>query len=351
MLGDWRRTVKLVRQIAALMRKRNETLVFGVIGIAISAVALPFVGGWGRALLVLLVLLAASVVVRDALSLLRFAREKHVPMIVIVGKSDDEADSTVQQACAMLAPLGFDEHEFHEYWRVARDDFVVRRHAHLSRQPREWTELTRVFEEKLRRVAARLEGRVVFHVFLNCPVALAVGLGASIRNQHEVVLYQYEAGPRKYVRVMELTEDNIRRLRTQAPTPPTHVEAEPYASLTEEVYVSIHLGPHDPKGATEIEAARSGKSAIHIRNKHLNWLAPEIDWVQVSQEVITELLKLLGGSTRCIHLVLSTPVAVAFAIGMGLGIQSRVSVYSWFTQTGNYAQVLNLQKLKASERH
>jgi hypothetical protein len=87
-------------------------------------------------------------------------------------------------------------------------------------------------------------------------------------------------------------------------------------------------------------------AAMHLRNTYGGVLATGDDWLHVEQEVASVLLELVGGGVSRVHLCLSSPVVLAFGIGMALGAQSPVTVYHWFAGTQEFRAVLDLERLR-----
>jgi hypothetical protein len=75
-------------------------------------------------------------------------------------------------------------------------------------------------------------------------------------------------------------------------------------------------------------------------------LKPDDDWILCAREIIT-LLHRQYSTVRPnrLHIFLSTPVALAFLLGMGIDHQMHVTVYNWFATQGRYAPILPLERL------
>ena len=87
-------------------------------------------------------------------------------------------------------------------------------------------------------------------------------------------------------------------------------------------------------------------AVVHVRNTYGSVLSVDADWLRVAQEVVTELLELVGSGVQRVHLCLSSPVVLAFCIGMALGTQSPITVYNWFAAAQEYRPVLELERLR-----
>jgi len=52
-----------------------------------------------------------------------------------------------------------------------------------------------------------------------------------------------------------------------------------------------------------------------------------------------------------VHLALSCPLPLAFAIGMALGIQAAVRIYNWYADRTAHAPVIDLNKMRTLGWH
>ena len=124
------------------------------------------------------------------------------------------------------------------------------------------------------------------------------------------------------------------------------IETSDYqALLPAEIFVSLRLSAIDPKPDVDRLATKHNLPAIHIRNKFDDQLTPQHDWLTVAREIVTVLYAARNAGAERIHLCMTGPVPLAFAIGMGLGHQLPVTVYQWFRSERTYHPVLALEML------
>jgi hypothetical protein len=340
------------RKVGELVWTRKWEAILGIVGIALAVGAgVPAYIGIPSIVIALLLIVD---LIRETRATMRLVREKHVPLVVVVGKGDDEFQAMIDDVWAVMKPLGFDERQFDNDWDVERDDLVVRRESDLPRMSRPWVELSHRFERKAARLSAKLQGRTVFHLFLNSPASLAMGLGALLGSRYEIVLHHLQRGvsPLPYVPVIDFSQAQnqglagMQAVKRRATRPYQFIAVEQPQAMADEIFLSLHLAGHDPKGDVEALAVAKGVPAVHVRNTYGSVLAKDDDWLGVAQEVVTELLELVGSGLRRVHVCLSCPVVLAFAIGMALGTQSPITVYNWFAATQEYRPVLELEKLR-----
>ncbi|WP_169302697.1 SAVED domain-containing protein [Thermobaculum terrenum] len=220
--------------------------------------------------------------------------------------------------------------------------------------------MVKKFRKAVDHIESRVRRDVVFHIFLNCPAALAVGLGASIDCLKKVVVYHYNVAPEpvselngslsgsyRYLRVIDLSNISPHILKQRVGPNYDYINKQ-QVLITDgnDVCMALGLSSHNPGAAARSFAQKNKWSLICLDNKYNGHLSRDQDWLQVMREVVSELLRLGGQEGVRIHLVLSAPIAMAFAIGMGLGMQMQVTVYNWFRERQTYIRVLDLNKLQ-----
>ncbi len=297
---------------------------------------------------------------------LKLARERHVPLVVFVPPPEMPEGSVLDAYSAMIGDVaravrqeGFDEREFVSRFGVAQDEWALWRDTALPGEQEEWRQAVRRFGLRVHRLAHKLGEQHVFHIFLRCPAALAVGLGAAVGTHHRLVVYHHQPGepggpyipvvnsPRQKACPERRRREPLRvRLGKQVEQPYQYITVEQPEEMTQEVYVSLFLARHDPRGDVERVAQAVHSGVVHIRSARPGVLTADDDWLLVAREVVDVLLGLIGqAEVRRIHLALSCPVALAFVLGVGLGTQSAITVYNWFKSEQALHPVLVLDQL------
>ena len=246
---------------------------------------------------------------------------------------------------------GFREREFQSTFHIERGDRALRREQWLSPEQWAWEDLMARFRARVNRLEWLLPGQRVFRLFLNCPAALALGMGAVIRRMHKVVVYHWQNGI--------YTPVSVTPPRGRVAPPYRFIEVKEPEVLTAETYVSFHLADHDPRSNVQALADQEGCAAVHIRNTCDDVLPLDTDrvtaaydvlldadWTVVAREVAGVLRDLATRpEVKRLHLALSCPVPLALTIGMGLGTPSAITVYDWFREEQAYHPVLALDQL------
>ncbi len=197
----------------------------------------------------------------------------------------------------------------------------------------------------------------MFHIFLNCPAALAIGLGSIIGTKYEVVLHHYQkgSGDNPYYPVIDfyslstLNQDGVHILKSRVNAPNQFIRVEEPQTLSSIVLVSLFLAGHDLKGDVEKISNERKIPALHIRSTMEGTIPLNADWLRASREVASCLLNLASNKEiKTIELYLSCPIILAFAIGMAFGTQTPIEVYNWFPVSKGYKPVLGLNRLRQS---
>lgn len=285
-------------------------------------------------------------------------KEKHIPLMVIVGKSDNEFNSMTYSVLQAMEEHGFDEEFFKKEFGLERDDWRIKGESFLSENPKEWEKLVHRFEDKLNRLEEKLMGHKVYHLFLNCPTVLATGMGAIMGTKYEVVLYQHDPGMGKslyhpfidFHSIRESNPEGVHILKSRVNPANKFFDIEENCTGFPDMVMSIFAAGHDPKGdvekAVEMETCKDSYSVMHLRSKTEGTLPKDADWMRISQELATNVLNQVSiKDIKSIKLCISAPVIIGFSLGMAIGTHSPVSLCNWFKNKESYYTVLNLNKL------
>jgi len=334
-----------------------------ILGMHVWAISLEHpISMYLKIILSLIFLIILVDLFRTANTARKVFQEKHIPLVVAVGRSDDETrgddevSAMVSDVLDSMSEYHFDERTFADDFHIARDNWLVERKSSLSDDSTEWTGLVHRFRDKSVRLSAKsgLKGKKVFHLFLMCPSALAMGLGAVTGIHQETVLHHFQRGTgstHPYLPLIDfhsrsdLSRGGLHDLKSKATQPYEYIRVEAPNTLTKVVPVSLHLSGHDPK--SEVDKLAYGRllSAVHIRNTYNNTLSADADWFKVANEVADVLLGLSSrAEVEKIELYPSCPAIIAFAVGMVLGVHARIEAFQWDGE--NYYSVFSLNKLR-----
>ena len=335
-----------------LLHEKRDTLL-GILGAGLALAAglpLPLIIVAALVLLFLVVGLVHEVRVA-----IRMYEEKHIPLVVVVGRTDEEVTSMMADVISSMKRWGFDEKRFNADFNLDREHWLVRRESDLPANAVDWQKLVHRFEDKVIKLSAKLKGTKVFHLFLNCPVALAFGLGAVLGTKYEVVIHHFQRSDAHspYTPVIDLvsagvlSKEGAHIIKTKVTQPYKFVELKWPGELGEATLVSLHFAFHDPSGDVAREAAKRSLPVVYIRNVYGTTLPLDSDWLLVAREIATVLIDIASHpEVRRVELFQSCIVSLAFAIGIALGTQTPISIQHWFSAESQYHTVLSLEKLR-----
>jgi hypothetical protein len=75
---------------------------------------------------------------RECLQARQIRKEKHIPIVVVVGKGRDVADSTWQDALRAMEGWGFDAECFRRDFDVEKEDLLIHYEEPLPANPTQW---------------------------------------------------------------------------------------------------------------------------------------------------------------------------------------------------------------------
>ena len=305
-----------------------------------------------------LALLLAIDIIGAIVHEIKMARVRHVPLTVFVPSRQIPEGSILDAYSAMMADVvstvekvRFDEKEYRVRFGVTQEEWALWRSAPLPTDTSQWRRLVRRFSVRIHRLARKLGEQRVFHVFLRCPSALAVGLGAAMGTHYQVVVHHYQPGEGKgpYIAVSDASNSDrgLRaRLGDEVERPYQHITVAEPTRMTSEMWVAVFLARHDPRGDVEKRAEETDSGAVHICGSRSRALQGDDDWLALAREIAHVLLGLVARKeVDRIHLVLSCPVALAFLLGIAVGPQSAVTVHNWFRSEQMLHPVLAIDQL------
>lgn len=298
---------------------------------------------------------------------IKLQKEKNVPFLVVIGKPENEYKDTLNEVEVAFDHFGLDVQTIKKNFRLHQEDWIYHQDSKLSSEPNQWQEAIAKIGEKFWKLAASLPGRKVYHLIMNGPASIALALGATIGSRNQYVFYHYmpATGDTPYHKVIDFKDSEIpegtHRLKTRVSEmqfiKTTGAEAlldgtlqdktpEPPVGDASEILVAVHLAGHDPTGDVKRKSNETGRPMLSIHSNFEGTIPLDIDWIRLSQETASVLLK-LAASPHVIrmHLFLSMPLPLAFAVGTALGKFVRATVYNAYGKSGEYYEAFNLDDL------
>lgn len=281
-------------------------------------------------------------------------REKHIPIVLGLGCSDEEFRNLVEDAFQAAKPYGFDEAVYAKDYALLRQDFTHHREENVPEDPEKWRSLSLREKHLVISLQSKIAGKKVFHFFLRCPNALAIGIGAALGTKHELICHHYQpgAGASEYFPLIELTPRNVpaegvRILKTRVEDF-KYINVKGSENAANKVYVALFFAGHDPRSDVQELASKDSAAVVEITSRFPPGTIPlDADWLLLAREIITVLLGLIERrDVKEVHLFPSMPVCLAFAVGMGLDNRVAFAVHSWYKELSQYKKVLHLNELR-----
>lgn len=229
-----------------------------------------------------------------------------------------------------------------------RQDFLLCHEDRLPDDPEYWK---RYLQNGVRLHFERLLYTAPDHSFVlhaaSSIIALTVGIGSLLGAKRPIVLYHFQNND--YYPVIDLSQNNIRELK--AILPETSDESrllciQPQADGPKHI-VGIYLASHDPFGAcnTMLQQYGDGWGFTFLSPpQHQGNLPLSADWLPYVREIYSFLNRLSRSSVSEMHLVLSVPIPISYALGMACGHFFHAYVYNFNPTTKEYTRVLALHE-------
>lgn len=280
-------------------------------------------------------------------------REKHIPIVLGLGCSDTEFRNLVDDALQAAHPYGFEEGTYAKDYALLRQDFTHHREEEVPDDPEVWRLLSLREKRLVISLQSKIAGKKVFHFFLRCPSALAIGIGAALGTKHELICHHYQpgAGASEYFPLIELTPrkapaEGARILKTRVEEF-KYINVKGSENATNEVYVALFFAGHDPRTEVQKLAVTDSAAFVEITSRFQGTIPLDADWLLLAREIVTVLLGLIERrDVNEVHLFPSVPLCLAFAVGIGLDNRAAFTVHAWNAKLKQYKKVLCLNELR-----
>lgn len=274
---------------------------------------------------------------------------KHLPVVFITGKPQDEIQSALNTAQEAIGALtGFRAfHQVEAAFNVRLEHLVPYERRHLPPDIKLWQDFIQDAERNIRRFSDVIPGEKVYHIFIDGPASLALGAGVAFGIRYRVVVYQFSDGT--YQPVLDLRQD-IRRLKEIiTETEYQHIKVTFPTKLTQDIAIVLDMASHSPIGEARAYLNKMIPDAqiVEVSNTYGGNLR-EKDWAGVVQELYSVFNRILSQSeVSRLHLFHAMPVAMAFGLGMALGNFVPVTVYNLERLDEIYYPVIKLNELES----
>lgn len=274
---------------------------------------------------------------------------KHLPVVFITGKPQDEIQSALNSAQEAIGALtGFRAfHQIENTFNVRLEHLVPYERRRLPPDIKLWQDFIQDAERNIRRFSDVIPGEKVYHIFIDGPASLALGAGVAFGIRHRVVVYQFSDGT--YQPVLDFRQD-IRRIKEIiTETEYQHIKVTFPTKLTQDIAIVLDMASHSPTGEARAYLNKRIPDAqiVEVSNTYGGNLK-EKDWAGVVQELYSVFNRILSQSeVSRLHLFHAMPVAMAFGLGMALGNFVPVTVYNLERLDEIYYPVIKLNELES----
>ncbi len=273
---------------------------------------------------------------------------KHLPVVFVVGKPQGEVQEALTSAQEAITELtGFKAfHQVEEIFKVRYEEYLVH-HQRKWLQPdaSQWKDFIEDAELNIHRFSDTVSGGKIYHIFIDGPASLALGLGVVFGSKRQLVVYQFQDN--KYQPVIDLRQ-NLRRIKEAiTETEYQYIQVSYPPSFTPDIAVVLDMASHPAVGYVKAHLTRVGHQMeiVEVSNTYRGNLTGN-DWVKVVQELYSVFRRLQSREEIArLHVFHSMPVAMAFGLGMALGNFVPIRVYNWEKSEATYYPVLKLNEL------
>lgn len=233
---------------------------------------------------------------------------------------------------------------------IRAEDLIVALNGSEARSSRDpavwveaWKELVHNWEQQLDRPLAGTpfasEGRT-YYIFPHIVLPLAFALGASVNLRRRIVLYHFQG--EEFYRVIDLShprslfDDTDKDLPSPKKAPTSFTDFPKTKKLLLHIFITSR---HQVPMEAHADHDSSDKAAL-IYDFDLN---PSEDWLPYIQRLVKEMRPLIDKYEEVV-VCLACPAVIAFALGMALSRNPRITVCHWLD---NYYQpVFSLSQIE-----
>ncbi len=279
----------------------------------------------------------------------QLASTKHLPVVFVVGKPREETQAALVSAQESITQLtGFRAfHQIEDTFNVRFEHLMPYERKRLTPDIGQWKDFIEDAERNIRRFSDVVPGEKIYHIFINGPASLALGVGAAFGAKRRLVIYQFR--DEQYEPVLDLRQD-IRRIKEIAiETECQYIKVSCPPKLTPDIAIVLDMASHPAIGDARAYLKRRNPQMqiVEVSNTYGGNLR-ENDWTKVIQELYSAFHQLLSkAEVSRLHLFHAMPVAMAFGLGMALGNFVPVTIYNLERLDETYYPVLKLNELES----
>ena len=203
-----------------------------------------------------------------------------------------------------------------------------------------WEDAVKEFYTKVKEIEGALGGREVLHIAINGASALAFSLGAVFGSQKPFVFYHYQNGDYKPIKV-----ENVRSLKERLKEY-KHIDYQ-LEGEGRELAIAFAIAHHGLEADVR-EFTKDMDSALLVIRYERPGHVPIDDIFEVARESASLIQDIRSERNYdSFHFFFSTPVSIAFMIGVAFGYYNKGYIYNH--QSGRdegYVMVISLESIR-----
>lgn len=275
---------------------------------------------------------------------------KHLPVCFVVNKTAEEAQSNFNLLKKAVTELtGFSAFDKIEGFTSRSNCLIPHERNRLPSDMLKWKGYIADSIQSIRSFANGVPETKIYHIAVDGPITLSLGLGAVFGTKHPLVFYHYDGVG--YTPVLNLTE-GVRRVKAHLPAEHQYqyFKISYPETYTSDLAVVLGGASHEaPAKVRQYLKAQGINMSIAVIDNTYGGNLTEKDWLVPVQELFSIFHNLSKNEAVVrFHLFYSMPVAFGFGLGMALGTFLPVTLYNWEATPATYYPVLKLNELGVS---
>lgn len=270
---------------------------------------------------------------------------KPIPVCFAVGRTAEKAQDGFEK---LKSATGFNAWDKIEGFSTRSSCLMPWEKNRLPPDINHWKRHIAEGLQSVRSFVYAVQGNKVYHIAVNGPASLAIGLGAAFGTKYPLVFYHFEKD--SYKPVLDLTKDP----RLVKEKLPENYQYRYFEIISPDGYTmdtAVILGGASHEDLAYVRARQylkeQGKdySIVEIHNKFGGNLK-EKDWVPAVRELFSFFQTLFRQEgTKSFHVFYAMPIPLGFGLGMALGPFPDITLYNFETELKTYYPVLKLNEL------
>ena len=200
-----------------------------------------------------------------------------------------------------------------------------------------WESVVKEFYKRVKEIEKALGGREVLHIAINGASALGFSLGAVFGSQKPFVFYHFQDGSYTPIKV-----ENVRSLKERL-MEYKHIDYS-LEGKGRDLVVVLAFAHHDPVASVKEFTKDIDSTLLVIRHRSSGNVPVEemFDVAKESASLIQDVRT--DRDFENYHFFFSTPVSIAFMVGVAFGCYNRGYIYNY--QGKDYVRVIGLESIR-----